>query len=407
MGSIFQERDILPQYFRVTHNQSTQYIFQNINNRQDQSNHQTLCRQADKLKPKIKIIISSSTDEDVLEMLDISLSNGIAQESILVITHSGQEKLKTPDKVRRVMEPRFTKNKYLIKTYRLFLFGYLLLTTKPQCIFTNSSLTYKAWQKIFNFKHITYHRALLLDPNHKFGFSEKLCALLKLKNNDFLNPYHSDTVVTIGDCNKKYMIAKGTPGKNIILVGPTWLEKPISSPETANNITPSMETRRVIFITQAFEHHGYIDQHNSQLSFLKDLQLKLSANDNISLFVKKHPRDTTDYLDLASDKIKIIDTPAAIFLSTILETDIIVTPFSTMSLELAFRNAKIIFYSTDSLDKVYSASYDKYNIQTIKDLDTLISTIEGKKTLTEISLSSFFSQIDKTIPLLKNLSKSD
>lgn len=359
------------------------------------------------MKPKIKIIISSSTDEDVIEMLDISLSNGIAQENILVITNSNQKHLKTPEAVRRVSEPAFTKNKSLIKAYRLLLFGYLLLTTKPKSIFTNSSLTYKVWQKIFKFQHITYHRALLLDPNHKFGFSEKLCVIFKLKNQKFLNPYHSDIVVTIGDCNKKYMLAKGTPEANIILVGPTWLEKSIPSQDIANNIPLPKQNKRVIFITQAFEHHGYIDQHNSQLSFLKGLHLKLSTNDNISLFVKRHPRDTTNYSDLASDEIKIIETPAEIFLSTILETDIIVTPFSTMSLELAFRNAKIIFYSTDSLDKVYSTSYNKYKIQAIKDLDTLTSTIEGKKPLSEISLNFFFSQIDKTIPFLQKLSRND
>lgn len=358
------------------------------------------------MKSEIKVIISSSTDEDILEMLDITLFNGITIEQVLVVTHPNQKKLIFPIGVRRINEPKFTNNKITQKIYRLFLFGYLLTTTKAKCIFSNSSLTYKTWQLIFNYTHITYHRALLLDPSHSFGLSEKIRSIFKLKKQNFLNPYHSDIVVTIGECNKSYMLIKGTPPEKIILVGPTWLDKPSTTTETAKKLSNS-DKRNVIFITQAFEHHGYTEQQNSQLSFLQSLEKKLSKDNSVTLLIKKHPRDLTDYSRILSEKSKLIKSSSKEFLSSITNTDIIVSPFSTMSLELAFLKAKIIFYSTKSLDKLYSTSYEKYNIRPITDTDLLASIVQENKAFSDIPLEHFFSTIDRTIPFLTQLSKEN
>lgn len=337
-------------------------------------------------------------------MLDLVLFNGIQPEHILVIKNSAQINLAIPIDIPVRQEPKLTSNKHLTKVIRLLFFGYILAKTHPLYIITNSSLTYKVWGVFFKLKHICYHRALLLDPKHKFGFSEKLRHLLKLKNCQLLNPFNSDLILTIGECNKNYLIAKEANPHKIVLIGPTWLQD--TTPQNKKIEKQNIGKVKVFFITQAFDHHGYSEQHESQISFIKELDKNLEP-EGFELFIRQHPRDYTNYETILNKKERTIKGPSNLFLSSITSTDVVISPFSTMSLELAFKKAKVFYYSTESLDKLYYESYKKFKLTTINSPVELADIISQAKPSSKIPLEYFFSEINKSVDDLRELANLD
>ena len=70
---------------------------------------------------------------------------------------------------------------------------------------------------------------------------------------------------------------------------------------------------RIFFITQAFDSHGHGAQHDSQLLFIKRL-VTWSSEKNLKVFIKKHPRDLTDYKEVLGDgAVEVIQSSAEVF----------------------------------------------------------------------------------------------
>lgn len=309
----------------------------------------------------MKILISAELTDELNDLLVILKANRNAQDEIILCLN---EKVSyEPEYNQKVyVEKNFTHFKWIMRLAQMGYFFYIIIKVRPDYVFSGSSIfKHRISTLLFKVKHVAYFRGLLFDyRNETGGLADKLRHgfAKKLFQGYLFNTFEATYLLTTSEMNKDYLYGREIDCKKVYLTGPVWLEN--------KNIDLNRSGKRLIFLTQAFSWHGYPLQHDSQIRYLTVLSLYAEKR-GIPLQIRKHPRDSTDYLDFfQQSNITISEENYENFLSQVGMFDIVVSPLSTMAFELMYLGVKCCFYSTEELDLVYTSAYEKLAITTIR-----------------------------------------
>lgn len=317
----------------------------------------------------MKYLVSSNVREEVEDLLKILKKSQIAKNDITVYLPIVLKNKITLIDYHVIYFKQFMKLKLLNKTIEMIQFFLMYWNMKPDFLYTGSSmLKYRVISKIFKVTHVAYFRGLMFDPSNYSGFSDKLRfgKFSYLFQSDFFNASYADQIITISEINKKFITSRNIPAEKISLISPPWLKK--------NDfcMKQNKKIKTLIFITQAFKEHGLNNAHKSQISFLEKLIIYAKSN-NLNIIIRKHPRDFHNYNIQQVDGILLNQEPPEGFLRTINSSSMLISPLSTFAFEAIYIGHKVIFYSTEELDKIYLQSYKYLNISPIYDIDKSVN----------------------------------
>lgn len=307
-----------------------------------------------------KVLIASEVKEELIDVFnfvknkDISLF--IFLSSNLDFTEKGEFKIYQERKISNI--------KIIQKIYGLLYFLYISFRLRPEVIFSGSSmLKYRLVSRIFSIYHIAYFRAVLFDSSNKSGICDRLyySGLGKIKAlKDLLCAFYADLVIVTSERSEKFILDRDK-SISIISSHPIWLEN-------FEKVKFSKENcKGFIFLTQAFDSHGFPDQHNSQISSLKIID-RYCFDNGYDLIVRIHPRDYFDYQSIKFLSGVVFDrSEPKEFLSKkeVLSNFIVISPLSTFAFEISYLGGEVVFYSSESLELVYGKSYRDLGIKTI------------------------------------------
>lgn len=132
-------------------------------------------------------------------------------------------------------------------------------------------------------------------------------------------------------------------------------------------------SRKILLIaTQAYLLHGLIDESEKQEKFIEDISEKLSTT-NISLIIRKHPRDNTTYN--INPNIKISQEPTDEFLTKYIThcdaKPILLSPPSTLLIEWVKAGLDAILLKDSRAKDIYSRILSPIDFQTGRCIDIL------------------------------------
>jgi hypothetical protein len=300
------------------------------------------------------ILVNSVVEEEVVELIDLLEKEG---NNILLYLPIKLHNINTKY-CEIIFYKDIFRNNFLNKIADLIRFQYIVLKNKPDCIYTGfSMIKHRLSSKIFRIKHIAYIRGLLFDSNNHSGIGDKLRygKLSFFFQNSIFNTYYADKIITISNINKNFMINRGINKDSIFLINPPWLVN-------IRKKKRKKEYNKIVFLTQAFEFHGFSTEHKSQISFLEKHLIPFCKKQNFELIIRVHPRDCFFYekYNFEVNKEKSID-----FLKKLDSDFLIISPLSTFAFEAIFLNIKVVFYSTNILNKIYLDTYNTLNIKPI------------------------------------------
>lgn len=299
-----------------------------------------------------KVLIASEVREELIDVFNLVKDKDV---NLFIFLSSNIDFSEDGD-FSVYKEKKISDLKIVQKIYGLICFLRIVFKFRPDIIFSGSSmLKYRLISKIFSVFHIAYFRAVLFDSSNRSGICDRLyySGLGKigfLKN--ILCAFYADLVIVTSERSRRF-ISERSDDISIISCNPIWLDQ-FEKIEFSKN-----KVNRFIFLTQAFDSHGFLDQHNSQVSSLKILD-KYCFENGYELTVRLHPRDYFDYhkLELLS-KVFFDKSHPSEFLSKkeILSCSIVISPLSTFAFEIIYIGGNVAFYSSESLDEVYGKSY--------------------------------------------------
>lgn len=239
------------------------------------------------------------------------------------------------------------------KIKSFFVLAFCLLRYRPATIFSGSPmLRHRLLAKIFNVKHVYYLRGLHPNPDVASSLSDKLFFKLgKPKKATLLNAYAGQIALVTSYVNKSFLIARGVDHNKIFVIGAPWL-----SPGKDRSLD-SIVCERVFFITQAFSFHHHNEAQKEQYDMASNLQ-DLFASSGFKFVVRKHPRDFGDY-----EGFDVDSSDSKGFIDEVAEGDVVITPYSTLGFELVKYGARPVFYSTESMQKIYGRAYVRLGIK--------------------------------------------
>lgn len=230
---------------------------------------------------------------------------------------------------------------------------------------------------------IAYVRGLLFDSSKSTSTSDWFYFLTKkIRIQDkihFFNNYYSECILTTGEINKKFLLDRGIPDKNIFLTGPLVLDRIANS--TRKIEFDSENNFEIIFITQAFNWHMDEKADFEQKKFLLSLmeQLRSVKIKNIQFKIRLHPRDSIEnYKNIIKneDSEIIFDTSdSSIFLSECKNNKVMISGLSTFAFEWMYLGGKCFFYTTDYFFQNSESIYKKVNIDPYRDSKNMIQAI--------------------------------
>jgi hypothetical protein len=262
------------------------------------------------------------------------------------------------------------KNKRLVnKLYQLMILLIGVSKGETRILFSGYPMLKHRIVSIFSLgkiKHFAYIRGLHADSENYSGYSDTIFKVFKkvpflIKFNNF----QANKIITIGEMNKDFMIGRSVKVEKIELIEPIWL----SHINRISGFTVDGSPRRVYFITQAFEKHGYTKAQKSQEEVVLKLKHCFDSFQTQSFIVRRHPRDVSEkYFGCDVDS-----TSYEVFLRNLRSDDIIIAPFSTLAFEVSYLGGNVIFYSTDILDEFYAGAYKRLGISPLKKIDEIVS----------------------------------
>jgi len=320
----------------------------------------------------VKYIIDSEVSEEIQEIINSEIINSNDLVSICCPTNIVQPEFEK----YHLLTYELSSYRLLNKLKQLFFLIYLTLRFKPDVIFSGYPLLKHRVVSLLSFgkvKHYSYLRGLFADPNNYKGFSDAL--YLKFKKHPRLlkvSNFQCDKILTVSKINVDFLTARGVSPLSITLISPPWL-KAIQERKAKNegcNINSKIRGN-VFFVTQAFSSHSFHEAASSQVTFALTLKKYLNSQ-SINLIIRKHPRDCTDYKNLG---FQVNQDASYDFIYSLKNNDILISPFSTLAAEATFFSVKVIFYSTNELDKVYSNIYKKLKINPYYDAEAISKAI--------------------------------
>jgi hypothetical protein len=305
----------------------------------------------------MKFIISSELREEIEELLLIVKSNCVHGDEIVLCVN---EKINIEDQFKGKIfkERNFSRFKFIDKVAQTIYFIFIVISEKPDYIFSgNSMFKHRMVTLLFGVKHIAYFRTLFFYKKAKTGgLIDKLRYgyFGKFFKGYLFNSFEATHILTVSELNILFFQERMIEKNKIFLTGPVWLD---GRRVGKKNIKP-----KIIFLTQAFLWHGYVDQHNSQTIFLKGL-ISYAQSINMDLLIRKHPRDSMQYEKYFNfHNVKFSEGDYQSFMDQIDQIDIVVTPLSTMAFELMHLGARCSFYTTNALQVIYKDAYERLSI---------------------------------------------
>lgn len=206
-------------------------------------------------------------------------------------------------------------------------------------------------------KYISYLRSLHPSPEKLTSLSDQIFSFLKKfsPKANLLNPYHADLCITNSRINEKFLETRGIDSHKIINIGLPILEYNLPPKKFSTNASVT-----IIYITQAFREHNNTQADTEQREIIKHIHKTLNER-NLTLTIRKHPRDETNYNELLKGNYTINSLSAQEFIKTIPKNTLIITPFSTLSFEINKNNTKKLFISIKSIPS-YDQALDKCGI---------------------------------------------
>src|SRR5690606_13563003 len=129
-----------------------------------------------------------------------------------------------------------------------------------------SHLKHRLTKYFFGFYHIAYFRGLMFNPENIVGYSDKLYykgAHRFFFLRSIFNTLLCDLMLVTSRISAEYAVKRQVDKKQIVDIGPVWLT------DVERDVAESDQERtEICFITQAFNAHGFPEQHNDQLRVL-------------------------------------------------------------------------------------------------------------------------------------------
>ena len=292
-----------------------------------------------------KILIDYQTPEE-FEDMKIILDNSDVNNSEIINFVEMKDQASGFNFIKRFLGEKLSNTLMLI---------YVFIKFQPFLLFTGSPALHHRLSLcffLFRIKHVIYYRGLLGDPNNISSVSDYVrFKLFKGKfNNKLLNNYLCNALITIGDLNKAFFIARGVPKDRIHLCGLLQHSK--------KDIDINFNNKKIYFLTTAFKHHHHHLAANDQLDFFKKLVSYLQPL-GYDIYIKKHPRDSVDYTsDLTN--INVVECNAKDFFSNY-KGGILISTFSTIVFEAAYQGIPVYIYSTENINRLFSVFLNEVN----------------------------------------------
>jgi O-antigen ligase len=256
------------------------------------------------------------------------------------------------------------------KVWGVFQFAIRLHSKPPTLLFSGFSMLkhrlVAAWLEI---PHVAYIRGVVFDPNLSVGISDSLrdSAVSKFLPRRVFATYNADAVVTVGQVNRDFLIARGISHSRIWTPGPTWLDG-LQDVRTRGD---GSGAGRAFFLTVAWEAHGRMDEHYAQLTLMRRLASEWSQP--AKLVIRVHPRDSYQYEQDPSFAFVELDRslPDA-FLRGLNRGDVVIAPLSTLAFEAGFLGCDIVFYADPVATKAYFQVYSRLGVQA-KSVDEVLA----------------------------------
>ncbi len=324
----------------------------------------------------MKYLVSSKVKEETKDILDILEKNNILKTEIILYLHielKHQLNLVNYQVIYYKIESINTFKSKLIETIQ---FVSLVFKVKPDYLYTGFPIIkYRLASLLLNIHYTAYLRGLMFNPTIYSGIGEKLRygRFSFLFKSRLFNTYDADQIITISEINKQFINSRGIPENKISLISPPWLDKP--------KLKQNEKIETIVFISQAFTHHGFQTIHSSQINFLEKL-IRYAHFHNLSLIIRQHPRDFHNYDSYLRNNVSINKESSEKFLNDLNTSYILISPLSTFAFEAIYLGLKVKFYSTKELDKLYLESFNNLNISPIYTLDKHIdiNTMKTSKT---------------------------
>jgi len=229
---------------------------------------------------------------------------------------------------------------------------------RPDVLFSGfSMMRHRLAAGIFRVPHVAYLRGVVFDPQLASGISDRIrvSALSRLVPGKAATSYHADFVLTVGDVNRDFLIARGIPAEHIALTGPVWLH------DSAPPLPSDTDAGRIYFLTTAWQAHGLLTEHEAQLRITR--RLAEHWRHDARFVMRVHPRDRYDYESDDAYRGVALDrrTPEE-FLRGLRPADLIIAPLSTLAFEAAYLGGSVVFYSDDVATKAYNHVYERLGI---------------------------------------------
>jgi len=296
--------------------------------------------------------------------------------------------------------------KILVLIINFFILFRVIQKYKIRYFITGVPLIFSRLLKLFNLKliRISYIRGLLFDSSKSTSTSDQLYFVsnkFKFFNKiKFINNYYSEFILTTGKLNKKFLIERGIPHKNIYLCGPILLDE-IPTKINGEDST-GIKNLEVIFITQAFSWHLDNKADSEQKTFLNNLieQVNKLIRKDIILTIRLHPRDSIEnyekIIQKANIKIHFDTSEVNRFLSNLTKNKIIISGLSTLAFEWMYLGGKCYFYTTNYFKKNSKTIYNKLKIRPYENEKDLLDAILKNQKIDHYNINEIFYKNDDT-----------
>lgn len=234
---------------------------------------------------------------------------------------------------------------------------------------------------------VAFHRAILFDHQGRTNRSQGLLCrglspLLKLMRLDYLigpksGVGYASHYLVVGDLNREYLESNDiSPGRIVVVGSPTYdvVGRYCSSGEQASGNKPL----RFYFITSAFEWIGDEEGECWQKKKIREFINLARNNNDISLTIRVHPRETADKYELLKKKfpfIKIDHYSSTDLFADLAKYDVICGGFSTVLFEAMLINKPVIYYLTQEEQARYQYGIEQTKLQyftNIKEVNAMI-----------------------------------
>lgn len=263
-----------------------------------------------------------------------------------------------------------------------------ILRRRPSLIISGfSMMKHRVTSGILAIPHIAYIRGVAFDASVSVGISDKVRfgGLSRFVPRRVVATYSADSLLTVGEVNRRFLIDRGNKAEDVFVCGPLWLE----GAEQGGN--SKQDGAFAYFVTGAWEAHGRLEEHEAQLALIRRLAQEWSGAQLFALRI--HPRDRFDYeTDPLFSGVRIDRELPGDFLANLGNDDVLIAPLSTLAFEALYLCKGVVFYSDEKATKAYFHVYEALGITPASAAELVAGTF---KTTTDLE-TEVFTAIDST-----------